>query len=39
MKKVLLLLGVGLFSCAKEEVQPKPLERVETIETTQKQPY
>jgi hypothetical protein len=38
MKKVLLLLSVGLFSCAKEEVQPKPIERVETVETVQNTP-
>ncbi len=38
MRKVLLLLSVGLFSCAKEEVQPKPLERVETVETTLNSP-
>ena len=38
MKKVLLLLTVGLFSCNKEEVQPKPLQRVETVETTQNSP-
>jgi hypothetical protein len=38
MKKVLLVLAVGLFSCAKEEVHPKPLEQVKTVETVQNTP-